>query len=101
MRNGSRRDWVWRNELAARGKFGFKARIKARSMMENEAEIEDLRERDRRVYGHPDGPTFDELVAENRRSGLQGDDVYERIIKGAFTTNRSIDSLFRGKGPDT
>jgi hypothetical protein len=34
-------------------------------MIENSAEIQDLRERDRRLYGNPDGPTFDQLVQES------------------------------------
>jgi hypothetical protein len=64
------------------------ARIEARSMMEDTAEIEDLRERDRRLYGDPDGPTFDQLVEENYRRGFERHEVYERIISGSQMTNR-------------
>jgi len=69
------------------------ARMEARSMMQNTAEIEDLRERDRRLYGNPDGPTFDQLVKENYRGGSQGNEVYERIISGSQTTNREVNKL--------
>jgi hypothetical protein len=70
------------------------ARLEARSMMENPEEVEDLQERDRRLYGNPDGPTFDQLVQENRMRGLVGDQVYERIISGSQATSRTVDKLF-------
>jgi hypothetical protein len=75
------------------------ARVQARSTMENPAEIEDLRERDRRLYGNPDGPTFDQLVQESHQRGLRPDEVYERIISGSQTTNREVNKLFDRKGP--
>jgi hypothetical protein len=68
-------------------------------MMETSAEIEDLRERDRLLYGNPDGPTFDQLVQSNLKRGLRTDEVYERIINGAQTTNREVNQLFEAKGP--
>ena len=74
-------------------------RVRARSMMENPAEVEDLGERDRRLYGNPDGPTFDQLVRENDRLGLRQDEVYERIIRGSQTTNREVNKLFDRKVP--
>jgi len=45
----ARRAWQTRHD----------ARLEARSMMESIAEVNDLGERDRRLYGSPDGPTFD------------------------------------------
>ena len=75
------------------------ARIEARSMMEDTAEIEDLRERDRRLYGNPDGPTFDQLVEENYRRGFQRNEVYERIISGSQATNREVNKLLDLKRP--
>jgi hypothetical protein len=75
------------------------SRLQARSMMENPTEIEDLRERDRRLYGDPDGPTFDQLVQESLRRGLRRDEVYERIIVGSQTTNREVNKLFEPKDP--
>ena len=75
------------------------ARLQARSMMENRDEIEDLRERDRRLYGNPDGPTFDQLVQEGRRRGLREDEVYEGIIGGSQATNREVNEFFDRKSP--
>lgn len=54
--------------------------------MESQAEIEDLKERDRRLYGSSDGPTFDQLVQDCLRSGLRQDEAFERIISGSQTT---------------
>ena len=70
------------------------ARLEARSMMENSAEVEDLKERDRRIYGNPDGPTFEQLVRELRREWGEGDEVFERIIAGAQTTSREANRRF-------
>jgi hypothetical protein len=70
-------------------------RAQARSMMENPLEIEDLRERDRRLYGNPDGPTFDQLVQESLQRGHQQDEAYERIISGSQTTNREVKQTLR------
>ena len=75
------------------------ARMQARSMMENPAEIEDLRERDRRLYRNPDGPTFDQLVQERLQGEIRQDEVYERIISGSQATNRDVDEIFDPKGP--
>ena len=75
------------------------ARVQARSMMKNPAEIEDLGERDRRLYGNPDGPTFDQLVQEGHQCGFRQDEVYERIISGSQTTNREVNKLFGRKSP--
>ena len=73
-------------------------RVKARSMMEDATEVEVLRDRDRLKYGNPDGPTFDQLVEEFQQSGIQQDEVYERIIYGAQATNRAVNLRF-GIGP--
>ena len=75
------------------------ARLQARAMMENAGDVEDLRECDRRLYGNPDGPTFDQLMAEGRRAGLRDDEVYERIIDRARTTNRDVDQLSQLRSP--
>jgi hypothetical protein len=75
------------------------ARIEARSMMEAVAEVEDLRERDFRLYGNRDGPTFDQLVQENLKRGIRIDEVYERIINGAQTANPEVNKLFKAKDP--
>jgi hypothetical protein len=75
------------------------ARLQARSMMENYFESEDLRERDRRLYGNPEGPTFDQLVQQSLQHGLQQDEAYQRIISGSQTTNREVNKLFDPKRP--
>jgi hypothetical protein len=75
------------------------ARGQARSMMENPFAIEDLRERDRQLYGNPDGPTFDQLIQESQRSGIRENEAYERIIRGSQKTNRDVNKLFDPEGP--
>ena len=74
-------------------------RLQARAMMGNPEEVEDLRERDRRLYGNPDGPTFDQLVQECNQRGLRQDEAYERIISGSQATNREVNELFDRKRP--
>jgi hypothetical protein len=63
------------------------ARLQARSLMDNPLEIEDLRERDRRLYGNPDGPTFDQLLEESGQRGLPDDEAYECIISGVYPSS--------------
>ena len=77
------------------------ARIASRLMMEKPHEVEDLRERDRRFYGRPDGPTFDQLVEKNIHRGLTGDEVYEQIITDSQTTNREVNKRFATEIPST
>jgi hypothetical protein len=43
--------------------------------------------------------TFDQLVQDNLRLGFRRDEVYERIISGAQTTNREVNRLFEPKDP--
>jgi hypothetical protein len=78
-------------------KLRREARLQARAMMENSSEIEQLRARDLRIYGNPDGPTFEQLVDALRQNGWSGDEVYERIIQGAQTTNPDVDEQLRPK----
>jgi hypothetical protein len=75
-------------------------RSRARSMMENQLEIRYLKERDRRLWGNEDGPTFDQLVLKYHQSGLRGDEVYERILKAAQTTNQTVNEKYREKEGD-
>jgi hypothetical protein len=81
------------------GQIRHDARLRARSMMESSAEIKDLEERDRRLYGSPDGPSFDQLVREGRERGLPADEAYERIIKGARSTNPEVNKRLELKEP--
>jgi hypothetical protein len=83
----SRRVWQLRRD----------ARLQARAMMENPSEVEQLRARDLQIYGNPDGPTFDQLVEAHRLKGCSGDEAFERIIKGAQTTNTGVNEQLRPK----
>ena len=103
---GKIRELKWIQEghdLESRARRALKirnnARRKARSMMENPVEVEQLRRRDLQVYGNPDGPTFEQFVAENVRRGLEGDQIYERIIGGAQTIDEDVNRQLRAKPP--
>lgn len=71
------------------------ARLMAREMMSDKTEVELLRARDLKVYGNPNGPTFEYLVAEAEMSGLTGDEIFEWIIKGAQRTNVEVNKRFQ------
>lgn len=77
------------------------ARVTARAMMKDPAEVRDLERRDQEKYGHPDGPTFDDLVAHQRKKGLVGDAVFEAIVASAQRTDRDVNEAFglSGGGP--
>lgn len=81
-------------ETRARKAFEIRhdARLTCRAMMSSAAEVEDLRERDREKYGHPDGPTFDQLVEKARAKGTTGDAVYEGIIASAGRTDEKVNA---------
>ena len=66
------------------------ARLRAREMMADLDEVEDLKQRDLAEYGNEEGPTFEFLVQEWRDAGLKGNAVYVAIIEGAHRTNRDI-----------
>ncbi len=66
------------------------ARVTARAMMENEAEVALLRARDQEKYGNPDGPTFAYLVEKNRAGGAEGDAVYTAIIESSQRTDEKV-----------
>ena len=70
------------------------ARIKARGFMENPEEVANLRARDLQKYGNPDGPTFKQEVDKYAARGLEGDDVYHSIIKGASRTDAATNAKF-------
>lgn len=63
------------------------ARLGARAMMSDPAEVEALRQRDRELYGDPDGPTFEWLTARAAERGLEGDAVWLWIVDSAGRTN--------------
>lgn len=70
------------------------ARIQARAFMQNKREVADLQARDREKYGNPDGPTFDQLVAQGRDKGLSGDAAYEAIVGSANRTDAGYNQQF-------
>lgn len=69
-------------------------RLKARSMMGNQKDVEFLQRRDMAKYGNRDGPTFDFLIEKNKKLGLVGDEIYEAIIVESLRvdieTNRGL-----------
>ena len=67
------------------------ARLLARAMMGDRAEVAALEARDREKYGAPDGPSWDWLVARARDKGLGGDDVFLSIVESAQRTNEAVD----------
>lgn len=75
------------------------ARLKARQFMQDRDEVALLQARDKAKYGHPDGPTFDYLVEQNRSKGLRGDDIYLAIIGSATTTNADVNKAFARPQP--
>jgi hypothetical protein len=69
------------------------ARLEARSMMSDSAEVELLRARDILKYGNPDGPTFEFLVARCGEAGLDGDEIYQAIIDGSYRTDTGVNKM--------
>lgn len=63
------------------------ARVHARFLMQNKAEVQQLEERDRTKYGNPDGPTFEYLVKKSTSQGLSLEQAYENIIKSSSQTD--------------
>jgi hypothetical protein len=70
------------------------ARLEARAMMSDPAEVDLLRARDVTLYGNPDGPTFAFLIDQGRHAGLEEQAIYEAIIAGAYRTNAGINRKF-------
>jgi len=89
------RDGVSAEERARRAHdIRHTARVKARDFMPDKREVALLQARDQEKYGNPDGPSFDDLVAQNRKKGLTGDSVYEEIIGSAHRTNADYNKRF-------
>jgi hypothetical protein len=70
------------------------ARLLARSMMKDPADVDALRARDKDKYGTPDGPSFEWLVTHEQQKGLSGDAVYEAIVESAQRTDRAVNEAF-------
>ena len=83
-------------EERARRAFGIRhdARLTCRAMMSDPGEVELLRRRDESKYGHPDGPTFEELVEKGKASGKTGDAVYEGIVQSAQRTDEKVNEAY-------
>jgi hypothetical protein len=91
-----RADGVAAEERARRAfTIRHEARLTARAMMGDAAEVKLLQERDREKYGTPDGPTFEWLVERARAKGLAGDALYESIVESAQKTDAGVS---RGMG---
>ncbi|TBW41418.1 hypothetical protein EYW49_00265 [Siculibacillus lacustris] len=70
------------------------ARLQARAFMENPDEVAALRARDKAKYGNPDGPSFEQLVEDNKKSGLSGDEIYESMIDSSRRTSKEYNEKF-------
>lgn len=71
----------------------YEARVTARAMMADKAEVELLRARDLAKYGSPDGPTFEFIVVRIEEAGLEGDTGYEAIIDGSSRTDEEFNRI--------
>src|SRR5258708_5874855 len=70
------------------------ARRKARILMEDALGVAILRVRDFVIYGHCDGPTFEQLVSAARKGGLNADESFRKVIEDAQTTSDLVDRTF-------
>ncbi|MFR9750491.1 hypothetical protein ACL02S_05585 [Nocardia sp. 004] len=66
------------------------ARMTARAMDPDRIRVRELRKRDYKLYGNPDGPAFDDLVEKYRNRGLSDDEVFETIIGSSNRTNAEV-----------
>jgi hypothetical protein len=85
-------EWIRQGKSAAeRARLAFEhrhgMRMTAREMMGDPALQLDLLVRDAQKYGDGEGPTFEQLVEQQRASGKEGDAAYEAIISGAERTD--------------
>lgn len=87
----------WRKEgrsaqekAKAAWRIRHRARMKARSMMADQTELAQLRDRDLRKYGNADGPTFEFLVERLTKAGLDETEVYDSIITQSYRTDAEL-----------
>ena len=64
------------------------ARVNARFMMKNRAEVAQLQARDQAKYGNPDGPTFDYLMTKCINKGLNENQCFQDIIDSSSRVNQ-------------
>jgi len=79
-----------RERAEAAWRIRYEARLEARSMMADPAEVELLRARDMAKYGNPDGPPFEFLVERLQAAGLEGDAIYQAIIDHSYQTDAEL-----------
>ena len=70
------------------------ARLAARAMMTDPRAVELLRMRDLAIYGNPDGPTFEFLVEQGIKTGLEEHAIYEAIIEAVYRTDMGLNRRF-------
>lgn len=70
------------------------ARLKARTLMPDTADVQLLEARDLALYGRPDGPTFQHLFESLHAAALPADEIYRMIIESAGRTNSEFDRRF-------
>ncbi len=78
LREGRSPEWRAREAFRLRKD----ARLRAREGMSPE-DVRKLEARDVEKYGHPDGPTFEQVVERARSSGLRGDAAYEGVVESS------------------
>ncbi len=77
------------------------ARVRARAMMQDRAQVRDLNARDMQKYGNPDGPTFEQLVKQAEAKGNTGDARYEAIVGSSQRTDAATNARFGLQGKDS
>jgi hypothetical protein len=77
------------------------ARLEARSKMGQAIEVEFVRARDLKLYGDPDGPSFEQIIERAREKGFSGDGVYEEVIRSALRTDPVTNSQVLGRETST
>lgn len=83
-------------ELETRARRAYElrheARVNARFMMQDQAAVKALQERDMAKYGNPDGPTFEYLLQNNTDNGLSVAEAYQSIIDSSSRTDQRFNA---------
>lgn len=76
-------------EEAAKDAFNMrnKIRIKARESMPDESWAQYLMENEKNL-------TFEQLVSKNKEKGLEGDELWNKIISSSMSSRNRVNSLF-------
>ncbi len=94
--------WIRHNvslEGRAINSYGIRhdARLQARSLMANPADVELLQTRDLAKYGNPNGPTFEYLYDGYASMGYSDREIYQAIIDSSRMTNPEYNAMFNPK----